>query len=168
MRVDVLICLIGFVFISCMNIGDKREGEFGTSDNISISKSRKLYRAMYIPNLYKFQLLDKSIVSIDTAWAEAMWTYNKNGNPVIMEKIGYNFVIPIKKQDFAKFLFDFSLADTNNQAFTNGIEARRCVLNPKILKDTINVIVEEKNPDTAYGWIKPIITGTIRFIKRKI
>ncbi|HLK28303.1 MAG TPA: hypothetical protein VKT28_06965 [Puia sp.] len=162
-KIIIFFLLLTNVLSSCLP--DKRMGRYGTSDNISKSKEQNLYRAIYKPDKFQMQLLDSSIIKIDTGWAEAMWSYDKNGQPIIAEQAGYNFVIPIVKQEFEKFLFIFTLADTSNRASPNGIEEFRCVLNPKRLSDTFNILLEQKNPDTTYGWTKPLIYDTIKFFK---
>ena len=166
----VLITLFIFIILifnltSCFD--DKLAGHFGVSENIIISKSEKFYEATYVPNKFNFVLLDSSIIKIDTAWAESMWAYDKNSKPILADEFGYNFIIPIKKQELDKFIFTFKIADTSNQSITGGLEATRCALSIKELLDTINIILEQKNPDTTYGWIKPITTDTIVFIKKQ-
>jgi len=148
---------------SCMNY--KGAGGFGVSEDITTSKSKNLYRFKYCPNKIKFKLLDSSYIQIDTAWTEIMWSYDEQCNPSPAEAFGYNFVVPIVKQAFDKFVFTLSLADTSNESFTNGIEENRCVLNPSKLLDTIGIILEQKNPNEN-GWKEKIVTDTIIFIKK--
>ena len=157
--------LLAIVLTGCFD--DKRRGLFGTSQENESSKNNGFYLAIYTPDKYSIKLLNNSTVIIDTAWAESMWAYDKNGNPQAAGDYGQNFVIPIVEQDFDNFLFTFDLLDKSNQSFTNGIEQTRCVLNPSVLKDTMEVIVEEKNPDRNLGWTKPIVTDTIKFIRVK-
>jgi len=149
---------------SCFN-DDKRVGNFGDSDNVHDSRANKLFIETYFPDRFSFKLIDSSIVKIDTAWAESDWIYDKIGKPLKSDSIkGYNFIIPIIKQDFKSFKFSFSPIDTLN-GIGYGIQESKYVFKPKVLKDTIKILVEQKNPDTTYGWTRPIINDTILFIK---
>jgi hypothetical protein len=140
---------------------------FQVSKDLKQSKINGVFKSIYIPDKYSYKLLDNTTVKIDTAWAETMWCKDVKGNIVKIEKDGYNLVVPINKTMYNSFTFDFRLEDKANQAFTNGIENDRCVLNPKYLKDSIILIIDEKNPDTAYGWMKPISAFRIKLVKVK-
>jgi hypothetical protein len=161
----ILILFLTVAFTSCIDLIDKRADKHGASDNIAMSKLNKFYKVIYLPNQFEFTLLDGSVVKIDTAWAEKMWTYDNNGKPKLSNDFGSNFIIPIKKQEFDKFLFDFSLADTSNEYMTTGLEEKRRVLYPSNLFDTIKIILQQKNPKQEYGWMAPIKTDTIFFTK---
>jgi hypothetical protein len=166
MTKNALLLSLIFILISCIDIDDKRFGTYGVSETKSQSRSKDLYQATYIPERFTFRLLDNSLIQIDTAWAELPWTYGKDAVPIVKKSSGYRIIIPIKKQEFEKFIFIFSLADSNNRHSTNGIEPDRCVVWPKTLKDTIAILLEEKSPDTLYGWRKSVITDTTKFVKQ--
>ena len=160
-----IILFLTTLITSCIN-DDKRVGNYGTSDNVRESRAYNLFIQTYVPNRFSLTLIDSSMVKIDTAWAEAEWIYDKNSKPLISDTIkGYNFIIPILKQDFRNFKFSFSPIDTLNGT-GYGLQESKYVFNPKVLKDTIKILVEQKNPDTTYGWTRPITKDTILFIKK--
>ena len=168
LSIDFLIILVSTIFLtSCIN-DDKRVGTYGSSDNIGESKINKLYIVSYIPNKISFKLIDGSVVKIDTAWAESMWIYDKNDKPIVPDSIvGFNFILPFSKQNFSdnmNFRFDFANLDTlNGQGY--GIEESKWEFNPKALKDTIRILIQQRNPDTTLGWERPIINDTLIYIK---
>lgn len=158
--------LLSIVFlVSCIN--EKTAGRLGTSESKEASLKNGLYNSSYAPNKLTIELLDGSTVTIDTAWAESSWAFDGDAKPVIADSYGYNFVIPIKKKEEKGFTFNLRLLNKDNEAFTNGIEASRCILNPSKITDKVDVIVVEKNPDKEIGWQQPLVTDTLRFLKIK-
>ena len=105
-------------------------------------------------------------MTIDTAWTEVSFSY-KNNNRVLDSTYGFHFSIPYKKTVPNSFTFTFSLLDTTNRMFTNGIEEDLCQLCPIYLKDEMKVLLEQKDTDTSKGWTNPIITDTITFRRIK-
>ena len=160
-----LIILNGIVPLIFFGFSLDYLSSFGVSSDLKQSKINGVFKAIYIPDKYAYKLLDNTTLKIDTTWAETMWCKDAQGNIIKTEKAGYNLVVPISKAIHNSFTFDFELEDKTNQAFTNGMEDDRCVLNPKHLKDSIILIIDEKNPDTAYGWIKSLSTYRIKLTK---
>ena len=116
----------------------------------------------YVPDKNIFQLLDGTILITATAWTEISFTY-KNGERVLDSSYGFHFSIPFKKAAPNTFTFTFSLLDTTNQMFMNGISEDLCQLCPLNLSDQMKVILEQKDTDTSKGWTNPIVTDTITY-----
>ncbi len=121
---------------------------------------------IYVPDKYLFSLLDSTTLLIDTAWTEEIFSYH-NGERVINSALGYHFSIPFRKKIPDSFNFTFSLADTHNEAFTNGLYENLCQLCPRRLNKEIKVLLEQKDPDTSKGWTNPIVLDTITFRRLK-
>jgi hypothetical protein len=158
----IISSIIFFSFIGC----DNGNGLFGHSKTKNEAKANGSTVVEYVPNKTNFQLLDGTKMEIDTAWTEISFTYY-NGQKIFDSTYGFNFAIPYTREDREKFSFNFGLADTTNRVFTNGREINVCQLHPRTLKDKMEVLLEQKNLDTAYGWMKPIISDTIVFTKVK-
>jgi hypothetical protein len=154
--------LMFFSFTGC----DNGNGLFGHSETEAEAKANGSVVIEYVPNKTNFNLLDGTKMQVDTAWTEMSFTY-KDGKRIFDTTYGYNFAVPYKRQDPESFSFNFALADTTNRVFTNGREENACQLHPRVLYDKMEVLLEQKNPDTSLGWIKPIITDTIVFTKIK-
>ena len=154
------------IFISALTLSscDNSEGLFGHSKTKEEAKANGSTVIEYVPDKTVFNLLDGTQMQIDTAWTEISFTYH-NGDKILDSNYGYHFGIPYKEQNEESFTFNFGLLDTTSRVFTNGIEKKICQLCPRILYDTMKVTLEQKNPDTSFGWIKPIITDTIIFTK---
>lgn len=145
---------------------DNGNGLFGHSQTKEEAKANGSTVIEYVPDKASFNLLDGTKIQVDTAWTEISFTY-KNGNKIFDSAYGYNFAIPYKREDEENFSFNFSLVDTTNQMFTNGMGKNACQLRPKYLYDKMQVLLEQKNPDTTKGWKHPIITDTITFTRVK-
>ncbi|MBL7740486.1 MAG: hypothetical protein JNK14_14810 [Chitinophagaceae bacterium] len=158
-----LICLLTVVS-SC----DNTDGLFGHSKSKQEAKANGSSIAEYFPNKSTFKLLDGTEMKIDTAWTEVSFTY-KNGNRILDSSYGYHFSIPVENDSLENFTFTLSLADKTNQMFTNPGPGKEglCQLCPKSLFDNMKVLLEQKNTDTSKGWLNPIITDTIIFIRIK-
>ncbi len=148
-------------FYSC-DFFYKDNGTFGRSNTKDEARKNGSEVFLYLPNKNEFQLLDGTTLTTDTAWTEVSFTYNK-GQRVLDSSFGFIFSIPFKQFDPTKFTFNFTLFDTSNRVFTNGIGDDLCQLYPKKLKDEIKVILEQKDTDTSKGWTNPIVTDTITF-----
>jgi hypothetical protein len=151
---------VGLVFVSCGN----RDGLFGHSKTKGEAIANGSTVVEYIPDKTEFNLLDGTKMQIDTAWTEVSFTY-KNGKRILDSTFGYSFGIPYNREIKEDFSFTFTLADSNNQVFTNGREENVCRLHPRNLLDSIQVLLEQKNTDKSIGWQQPIITDTITFIR---
>jgi hypothetical protein len=114
--------LMAICLTQCVN-DDKRIGELGASKSIKESRLNNLFISAYIPNEFHFKLFDGSVVIIDTAWAECLWVFNKESKPQKTDSIGYNFVIPIIKQDFDDYKFSFSALDKSIFSTTKALES---------------------------------------------
>lgn len=150
-------------FVGCSN---NENGLYGHSETRAEAKANGSNVLEYIPNKKKFELLDGTSMQIDTAWTEVSFTY-MDGKNIIDSADGYNFTVPFKIRNTKSFTFTFSLADTTNRMFGNGRGDNDCQLRPIHLYDTMKVLLKQKNPDTSFGWMKPIITDTIIFTKIK-
>jgi len=154
--------VIAFSFF--ISTGCNDNGLFGHSKTKEEAKANGSAVIEFVPDKNNFLLLDGTKMHVDTAWTEVSFTY-KDGKKIFDTAYGYNFTVPYKRQEYENFSFNLSLVDTTNQMFTNGMGKEACQIRPKYLYDTMKVILEQKNPDTAFGWLKPIITDTIVFTK---
>ena len=152
-----------FVLAGCSN-----DGLFGHSTTKEEAKANGSLVKEYVPNKSNFFLLDGTKMQMDTAWTEMSFTY-KDGKRILDTTYGYNFSIPVKNGNLKKFTFTFRLLDTTSRAFTNPgpDDDGLTQLFPKHLHNTMEVVLAQKNPDTSFGWLKPIITDTIVFTKIK-
>ncbi len=169
MNIKLFLCRLEFYFLflvicSC----DNRNGLFGHSNTKEEALANGSNVILYLPNKANFELLDGTKMLIDTAWTEISFTYY-NDKKILDSSYGFNFSIPVRNNNLEKFSFTFGLLDTTNRLFTNPGpgEDGLCQLRPRTLYDKMEVILEQKNPDTSFGWIKPIITDTIVFTKIK-
>ena len=144
----------------------KNNGTFGSSQTKDEAVKNGAEIVQYMPNKNSFVLIDGTLLQVDTAWTEMSFIYN-NGERVYDSRFGYIFNVPFQKEVPNSFTFSFELLDKSNQEFTNGIGENKCELRPKTLKDTLRIILKQKNPDKDIGWISPIITDTITFTKMK-
>ncbi len=162
--IKVLIFYSLFTIASC----DNSNGLFGHSTTKEEAKANGSTVFEYVPNKTNFILLDGTKMQVDTSWTEISFTY-KDGKKILDSIYGYHFSIPVNNNNLEKFSFTFGLLDTSNRVFTNPGPGKEglCQLCPRILYDKMEVILEQKNPDTSFGWMKPIITDTIIFTKIK-
>lgn len=161
----IVLLLIGYLFHWVNKVSDKAEGHFGSSETKDFSINNNLFISDYSCLNDTIILLDNRIVVIGNTWTEVMWSYH-NKKPKDAEHFGYNLHIEYVGQN-DDFVFSFDLLDKNNQAFTNGMPENDCILHPKSLRDTIEVVIEEKNPDPDIGWMEPIITDTLVLFRKK-
>jgi hypothetical protein len=163
---NISLVLLIILFISGCDFIYKNNGTFGSSHTKEDAINNGEEILQYLPNKNTFELIDSTTLQIDTAWTEMSFTY-KNGERIYDFRFGYIFNVPFQKEVPNSFTFSFELLDKSNQEFTNGIGEDKCELRPKILKDTLKIILEQKNSEKEVGWISPIITDTIVFIKIK-
>ncbi|MDH7463881.1 hypothetical protein QEG73_21445 [Chitinophagaceae bacterium 26-R-25] len=149
-------------------MGCSNDGLFGHSKTKEEAKANGSMVIEYVPDKGDFILLDGTKMQIDTAWTEMSFTY-KEGKRIIDTTYGYHFSIPVRNDSLEKFTFTFGLLDTANRVFTNPGPGKEGLtqLCPRYLYDKMEVVLEQKNPDTSFGWLKPIITDTIIFKKLK-
>lgn len=140
----------------------KDNGRFGQSETKEEALKNNSEVSTYLPDKYKFNLLDGTTLKLDTAWTEVSFSF-KNEKRIYDATYGYHFSIPFKKEVPESFTFSFSLADKSNQSFTNGGGEKLIQLCPKHLYDEMKVLLEQKDPDTSKGWTHSIITDTITF-----
>ena len=113
----------------------------------------------YISNRQQFILLDGSKMQIDTCSIKV--SYNKDGKRLNDTKSkGYNLYIPFTKQPEGGFQFQFRIV---GDKYAGGINDNSKDLHFIYLKNEYEIVLEQKNPDTAFGWTKPIITDTLVF-----
>jgi hypothetical protein len=161
---QILIFILSIVIVIISIRCNNNDGLFGNSTTKEEAKANGSNVVEYIANKTIFNLIDGTVMKIDTAWTEVSFTY-KNGKRVLNDTYGYHFSIPFMKQTPKIFTFSFELTDTTNRIFTNGMDENMTQLCPKILYDTMRVSLEQRNPDTSVGWMKPIVTDTIIFTK---
>jgi len=149
------------LFTSCDFIY-KNNGSAGSSETKEEAVKNGSEVFLYLPDKNKFELIEGTSLTIDTAWTEVSFFY-KNGNRVYDSSWGYIFNVPYEKELPENFTFNFSLLDTTNQGFTNGLRRGKCELRPIKLKDEMAIILKQKNPKEGVGWKSPIITDTITF-----
>jgi len=149
-------------FLIGCNLFHKNDGLFGHSETRQEALANGSPIVSYVPDKNRFQLVDGTTLTTDTAWTEVSFTY-KNGERVLDSTYGFHFSIPFKKEDPKSFTFTFSLLDTTNRVFTNGIGEDLCQLCPLRLYDEMKVILEQKDTDTSKGWTNPIFTDTITY-----
>ncbi len=157
---------IAIFFSLLLFTGCNNDGLFGHSKTKEEAKANGSTIKEYVANKNNFLLLDGTKIQLDTAWTESSFTY-KDGKRILDTTYGYHFSIPVKNSNLEKFTFTFGLSDTSNRVFTNAGPGKDGLtqLCPRYLYDKIEVLLEQKNPDTALGWLKPIITDTIVFKK---
>lgn len=114
----------------------------------------------YLPSKRKFILLDSSWMKIDTTSIRI--PYDKNNQKIADSEIGYELQIPFRKQDENSFQFNLRAPDDANNA---GMGEKEKSFYFHELKDTYEILLEQKNPDTSFGWMKPIVTDTLIFKK---
>ncbi|MDB5200802.1 MAG: hypothetical protein JWQ27_211 [Ferruginibacter sp.] len=139
--------------------GDRLFGHSKTRQE-ALSNGSPVY--LYVADKNNFKLLDGTTLTTDTAWTEVSFTY-KGGERILDSSYGFHFSIPFKKSVPNTFTFTFSLLDTTNRMFTNGIDEELCQLCPFQLRDDMRVILEQKDTDTSKGWTNPILTDTITY-----
>ena len=154
--------LLAFIVMGC----DNGNGLFGHSQTKEEAKANGSSVIEYIADKTNFDLLDGTKMQVDTAWTEISFTYH-NGKQILDSTYGFHFSIPYRKQVAGSFTFSFGLVDTTNRMFTNGTGEHLSQLCPIHLYDTMQVLLEQKDTDTSKGWMHPIITDTITFIKIK-
>jgi hypothetical protein len=140
----------------------KNNGRMGHSETKVEALDNNSEVSIYLPDKNKFNLLDGTILELDTAWTEVSFWY-KNNKRIYDTSHGFHFSIPFKKEIPESFTFSFSLADKTNEIFTNGSGEKLVQLCPKNLFYEMKVLLEQKDPDTAKGWTNSIITDTITF-----
>ena len=118
-------------------------------------------RILFLPDKNEFELLNNTIIRIDTACTSKDNYINGKVNN------SYNFRIPIISNNNERMKFGFQLLNKSNQFGTseNGSDCK--VLQLKKLNDKIIVLIKQKNPNKNIGWKKPIITDTITYRKIK-
>jgi hypothetical protein len=156
------IFILSILILNSCDFVHKDNGLFGHSSTKEEAAANGSQVLIYVPDKYSFSLLDKTTLFIDTAWTEESFSYH-NGKRIIDASNGYHFSIPIIKKVPDSFTFMLSLADTHNQAFTNGGGEKLIQLCPQTLYKEIKVLLEQKDPDTSKGWTNPIVLDTITF-----
>lgn len=113
----------------------------------------------YLPNMQQFVLLDSSKMQIDTCSITV--SYDKDGKRLNDTKSkGYNLYIPFIKQPEGGFQFEFRIV---GDKYAGGINENSKNLHFIDLENEYRIVLEQKNPDTAFGWTRPIITDTLIF-----
>ena len=157
-----LLLIICLGLLTSCDFFNKDNGLFGDSKTRqeALKNGSPIYS--YVADKNSFQLLDGTTLRTDTAWTELSFTY-KNGQRVLDSSYGFHFSIPFKKAVPNTFTFTFSLLDTTNQIFTNGIGEDLYQLCPLRLRDEMKIILKQKDTDTSKGWTNPIVSDTITY-----
>ncbi|GAA4275970.1 hypothetical protein [Aquimarina mytili] len=108
-----------------------------------------------IPN--RFFLLDST--SLDIYSSKIDLSLDKN-DQILNEN--YNLQIRFDKENPKHFQFELRYIDNE---YAGGIQDGYKSIKLNELRDTINVILEQKNPKKGVGWKEPIVTDTIKFIR---
>ena len=98
-------------------------------------------------------------MKIDTSTIEI--SYAKDGKRLNDTKAkGYVLYIPFYQQPDNNFQFDFKFIGGESK---DGINKDFKTFYFKELKEEYKIILEQKNPDTSFGWSKPITTDSLIF-----
>lgn len=152
--------VIPAAFILSCHFSNKTDGLSGHSKTIEEARKNGSEVILFLPDKNVFHLLDGTVLRVDTAWTEVSFSF-KNGKRDLDSSYGFHFSIPFKKVKPNTFTFHFSLLDTTNRMFTNGMDENISHLCPKKIYDEMKIILEQKDPDTSKGWTNPIVTDTI-------
>lgn len=117
------------------------------------SKSVREEKYLYLPNKQDFILLDNTKLHIDTATISIH--FNHKGEKLY---IGPSLLIPFKKEKNDSF--QFNLIKTGEK-ISHGMSENHKVIYVEKIEKQFQILIEQKNPDTNFGWRKPIITDTI-------
>jgi hypothetical protein len=113
----------------------------------------------YLPNKQQFILLDSSKMQIDKCSVHV--SYDKDGKILNDTKSkGYNLYIPFTKQPKGGFQFEFRIV---GDEYAGGINENSKNFHFIALANEYKIVLEQKNPDTVFGWTKPIVTDTLIF-----
>lgn len=154
------ILIISTVAIFSCHFANKTDGLFGHSKTREEARKNGSEVILFLPDKNIFHLLDGTVLTLDTAWTEVSFSFKK-GKRDLDSSYGFHFSIPFKKERPNMFTFHFSLLDTTNRMFTNGMEENLTQLCPKKIYNEMRIILDQKNPDTSKGWTNPIVTDTI-------
>lgn len=122
------------------------------------SKEKRTEIVLYSPTPNNFTLLDSTKLLIFSAKTEI--SYDKDDKIL---NTNYPLEIIFEKEKPENFQFELRLAGNK---YADGIEDGRKLIQLDKLSDTIRIVLEQKNPDPDKGWTAPIITDTIKFIRR--
>ena len=153
---------ISTVFIISCRFSNKTDGLFGQSKTREEARKNGSDVFLFLPDKNTFHLIDGTVLTLDTAWTEVSFSF-KNGKRDLDSSYGFHFSIPFKKETPNTFTFHFSLLDTTNRMFTNGMDENLSQLCPKKIYDEMKIVLDQKDPDTSKGWTNPIVTDTIIF-----
>lgn len=123
------------------------------------SRSVRQEKYKYLPNKQDFILLDNTKLHIDTAIISIH--FNHNGERL---NIGPSLQIPFEQEKKENFQFDLKKI---GEKFSEGINENIKEINVEKIENQFHILMEQKNPDTSFGWKKPIITDTIIFNRIK-
>ncbi|MCP2029496.1 hypothetical protein L1276_004683 [Flavobacterium sp. HSC-32F16] len=138
----------GFIAYSMMTSSDKDE---------NIKRTEYIF---YSPTPNNFILLDSTKLQIVTAKTEVL--YDEKDSVL---NTTYPLKIHFKKEKPDNFQFELRLSGEED---AGGIEVDKKIIQLDKLSDTVNIVLEQKNPDPNKGWTAPIITDTIKFVKSQV
>ena len=126
----------------------------------------KIKYTYFLPNKRAFTLLNKSYMRLDTAFASI--SLDKNGDILNDRKgYGYNLTVPFAKSDSGSFVFSLDIKDKSKGRGSSGTNEHFVEIDLRNLDDTIEIVLEQKNPDSNIGWQSPIVTDTINLVRIK-
>lgn len=164
MKILSLFSFFGLCLLSGCDFSHKDNGLFGHSKTRQDALKNGSPVYSYIADKNRFNLLDGTIMTTDTAWIEVNFTYH-NGKRELDSSYGFHFSIPFTQTNPGSFTFVFSLLDTTNRMFTNGMDSNLTQLCPVRLYDEMRIVLTQKDTDTSKGWTNPIVTDTITYRK---
>ncbi len=129
-----------------------------TATNIDPAEKRSQV-VKFLPNKQQFTLLDNSSHYIDTSTIRVSFD-KKDKRLNDIKSLGYDLNISFKKRNEKDFQFEFKILEAE---YSSGISENSQDIHLNQLRNRYIVLLERKNPDTALGWKKPIITDTLLF-----
>lgn len=113
----------------------------------------------YVPNISRFTLGDQNEVAFDTSWIAVK--YNAEG-----KQLHETYTLEIFFREAADDSFGFDLRRMGADSLSDlGIEKNRKTISSEKIENEYHILIQQKNPDTAIGWRRPVVTDTVVFKK---
>ena len=141
------------------------------SDSKQTSKQNGFFVADYFPTKTVLKLKNWPVtVTLDSAWTEHQWTEVPGFLNSTLEKSlgGYNIAFKIKNCSTEDFVYSLDIYP-DNIGTIGGYNPMTKQHEGFIYshKDTLTILVQEKNPIDSIGWQKHLTTDTILYIRCK-
>lgn len=140
--------LITYAIIAILMIKAEKESEVARTETIR-----------YVPNISRFTLDDQNEVDCDSAWIALK--YNPEGKQLHET---YTLEIFFREADEGSFGFDLRRMGADSLSDL-GIEKNRKTISSEKIESEYHILIQQKNPDTAIGWRRPVVTDTVVFRK---